>query len=72
MVTSLHPTSYLMIFMLVSLIFYAGLALTVPRGEIYVSTRELQRNFVTRIILYVIKWRRSITEIAAVDQDLAF
>ena len=33
-VSSLHPTSFLMIFTLVSLIFYPGLALTVARGEI--------------------------------------
>ena len=32
-VSSLHPTSFLMIFILVSLIFYPGLALTVARGE---------------------------------------
>ena len=31
MVSSLHPTSFLMIFILVSLIFYPGLALTVAR-----------------------------------------
>ena len=34
MVSSLHPTSFLMIFILVSRLFYAGLALTVVRGEI--------------------------------------
>ena len=33
MVSSLHPTTFLMIFTLVSLIFYPGLALTVARGE---------------------------------------
>ena len=39
-VSSLHPTSFLMIFTLVSLIFYPGLALTVARGEIpYVVSR---------------------------------
>ena len=32
-VSSLHPTSFLMIFILVSLIFYPGLALTAVRGE---------------------------------------
>ena len=32
-VSSLHPTSFLMIFILVSLFFYPGLALTVARGE---------------------------------------
>ena len=32
-VSSLHPTSFLMLFVLVSLIFYPGLALTVARGE---------------------------------------
>ena len=32
-VSSLHPTSFLMIFILVSLIFHPGLALTVARGE---------------------------------------
>ena len=35
-VSSLHPTSYLMIFILVSLLFYPGLALTVTRGDPYV------------------------------------
>ena len=40
-VSSLHPTSFLMIFTLVSLsFFYPGLALTVVRGEIpYVVSR---------------------------------
>ena len=32
-VSSLHPTSFLMIFILVSLLFYPGLALTVTRSE---------------------------------------
>ena len=32
-VLSLHPTSILKIFILVSLLFYPGLALTVVRGE---------------------------------------
>ena len=41
-VSSLHPTSFLMIFILVSLIFYPGLALTVACGEVYVrSTRAI-------------------------------
>ena len=34
MVSSLHPTSFLMILILVSLTFFAGLALTVARGVI--------------------------------------
>ena len=33
-VSSLHPTSFLMIFILVSLFFYPGLALTVARSEL--------------------------------------
>ena len=43
-VSSLHPTSFLMIFILVSLIFYPGLALTVARGEmphVVYSTRAV-------------------------------
>ena len=40
MVSSLHPTSFLMIFILVLLIFYAGLA-------IY-SVRRLRRDDITR------------------------
>ena len=40
-VSSLHPTSFLMIFILVSQIFYPGLALTVARGDMpYVRTRS--------------------------------
>ena len=38
-VSSLHPTSFLMIFILVSLIFCPGLASTVARGEITRATR---------------------------------
>ena len=38
-VSSLHPTSFLMIFILVSLIFYAGLALIVAHGEMTHITR---------------------------------
>ena len=39
-VSSPHPTSFLMIFTPVSLIFYPGLALTVARGEMpYVVSR---------------------------------
>ena len=37
-VSSLHPTSFLMICILVSLIFYPGLALTVARGEMIIIT----------------------------------
>ena len=40
MVSSLHSTSFLMIFILVSLIFYPGLALTVARGEMILPVRS--------------------------------
>ena len=39
-VSSLHPTSFLMIFILVSLIFYPDLALTVARGEMILPVRS--------------------------------
>ena len=39
-VSSLHPTSFLMIFILVSLIFYPDLALTVARGEVILPVRS--------------------------------
>ena len=39
-VSSLHPTSFLMTFILVSLIFYPGLALTVARGGHQSNTSE--------------------------------
>ena len=49
-VSSLYPTSFLMIFILVSLIFYPGLALTVACGEIYVrSTRASAKRTRTRM-----------------------
>ena len=40
-VSSLHPTSFLMIFILVSLIFYPGLALTVAAGEMILPVRSI-------------------------------
>ena len=46
---SLHPTSFLMIFILVSLIFYPGLTLTVARGEMpYVRTVYVVRTLHAR------------------------
>ena len=48
MVSSLHPTSFLMIFILVSLIFHAGLALTVARGELVCSTRTYAHAYCAR------------------------
>ena len=68
-VSSLHPTSFLMIFALVSLIFYPGLALTVARGEIpyvrsiarYTSYTYAHAYCAGSCDVYVqsIKWRRS-------------
>ena len=48
-VSSLHPTSFLMIFILVSQIFYPGLALTVARGKMpYVYTYVVYITRATR------------------------
>ena len=71
-VSSLHPTSFLMIFILVSLIFYPGLALTAVRGEMpYVRSTRATRTAYTYAHAYcargscdvyvqsTIKWRRS-------------
>ena len=41
MVSSLHPTSFLIIFILVSLIFYSGKALTVARGEMILPVNSM-------------------------------
>ena len=69
-VSSLHPTS---IFILVSLIFYPGLALTVARGYPYVYVRTRMRTRARSTIRAIkIKWHWSKTEIAAMDLDLAF
>ena len=74
-----------MIFILVSLIFYPGLALTVARSEMpYVVSRATRTRIAYTYahaycagscdvqVQSTIKWRRSKTEIAAVDLDLAF
>ena len=70
-VSSLHPTSFLKIFILVSLIFYPGLDLTAVRGKMpYGATRitytyahaycprELNGNC-DMYVQSTIKWRRS-------------
>ena len=61
-VSSLHPTSFLMIFILVSLLFYPGLALTVARGEMpYVRSTRMYavRGSCDVYVQSTIKWRRS-------------
>ena len=70
-VSSLHPTSFLMIFILVSLMFYPGLALTVARGN---NTRTCTSVYIRKyahaycgVRAIKIKWRRSKTEIVAMD-----
>ena len=51
-VSSLHPTSFLMIFIIVSLIFYPGSALIVARGKMmypYVYVRMHMRTRIVRV-----------------------
>ena len=66
------PTSYFD-FILVSLIFYPGLALTVAHGYPYVYVCTRMRTHARSTIRAIkIKWHWSKMEIAAMGLDLAF
>ena len=60
-VSSLHPTSFLMIFTLVSLIFYPGLALTVAHGEmpyaLYRTRTRLRIVIVPEVVTFTCNQR---------------
>ena len=54
MVSSLHPTSFLMIFILVSLIFYPGLALTVTGSEMVSRATRIYTYRLTRTRMRIV------------------